>query len=210
MLLEEDYSSAIMLEDELDSVMILENEDAFIMLEDDVSTTAYVVLEPENNALYYTILRPDTTTKTLFDVECAIELYNSGKSLRQIAKELGIYHQLVAEELRKLNIITKNETKDTASFIIDTAEAVKLYKEGHSCHAIAKKLGVSQSKTIKKHLELSGIIFDKPANAHKKTALDNAQIKVLFENKLNYRQIAIKLGTSSPTIKTRLKKMGLV
>lgn len=190
MILEEEFS-AVILEAELDTAMILEEE------------YFGLVMQPEDSD--GTILLPIQKV----DYFAAIELYNEGKSFREIAKILNSNHKIIARILRKHGLATnKNVDKDTSMFVLNSYDVLKLYNDGYTCHAISKILNVKHVRTIKKRLELAGVVFDKPFNAPKQ--LDEQKIRQLYESNMNYSDIAKQLGTTGMTIKSRLKKMGLV
>ena len=139
-----------------------------------------------------------------------IELYQQGKSYREIGRIVNLEHHSVKTRLINAGQIaeTKN-SKDNSNFVFPLDKALELYRFGFTCNAIGKELGLD-GKVVKKHLIKAGIAFGDAFN--KPINLDDKKTKMieLYNRGMNYTDMATFFKTTGPTIKAYLKKFGLV
>jgi hypothetical protein len=83
-----------------------------------------------------------------------IELYNQGKTIREIAKELRISFRDIGAILRKASgEKEKNQNKEQSSLLSPSAQAYRLYSEGKTPLEVAIALDITESETIKYYEE---------------------------------------------------------
>lgn len=130
-------------------------------------------------------------------VDVAVSLYNSGMSLRQIAKELGVSHTAVWKILRgrvKKPLASGRIPKE----VLD--EALERYAKGIGLHTLSKELGVHKN-TLRKAFEENGVMLRSAADGRRARRERNDQDhtpRVLELFRLGYpiAEIAKMCGTS--------------
>jgi len=86
------------------------------------------------------------------EIDRAIELYEQGASIVEIAKAFGVHRATMSERLRSYGVTIRHD--DVTPELVE--QAVELYRSGLSCAAIGKQLGFSGS-TILTHLGRAGV-----------------------------------------------------
>lgn len=135
-----------------------------------------------------------------------LELHNEGKSLREIGRIVNMEHYSVKLRLENLGIHfdIKAPIKEVADAVI-----INLYvNENKTFNQIAKEVS-KDNKYIKKVL-INNNISLRPSNYKKKDNLDINKMIELHQRGYNYTDISRVFKTSSNTIKSHLKKHGIV
>jgi hypothetical protein len=81
----------------------------------------------------------------------ALELYNQGKPLKSIARELGIHERTVGNLLRMAGYVP-SRIGGTRLTPDQVAKSVEMRNSGHSWRAISREVG-AMDKTIKRAVE---------------------------------------------------------
>jgi transposase-like protein len=87
------------------------------------------------------------------ELEAVVVQYQSGRSLKQVAREFSVHHRTVADHLERLGIARRvNPPKLTAA---DVKRAVARYRAGDSLATVGKALNVDAS-TVQRALNRAG------------------------------------------------------
>lgn len=144
------------------------------------------------------------------DDELLLKLYKDGLNLREIGRQVNLEHHSVKDRLIKLGIeFEYNAKRNTANFEFDLDNALHLHHAGKSCNAIGKELGCD-GKVVKKYLEKAGVVFSKASNLHRNLDDSIARIKELYDKGFGFAEIGRIFDTSGSTIKSYLKKHGII
>lgn len=92
------------------------------------------------------------------ELDIAIQMFNSGKSYREIGRKLNRSHSTIMRHLKKHGCIRKNnrKTMDKETLML----SIKLFDEGKNYNEISKVVGL-HSKTVSRHLRHHGRLFSK-------------------------------------------------
>ena len=108
---------------------------------------AIKVLEAEEKIERHKVRRKKNTAKVAKRREEIARLYNKGKEANEIAEELGIFKQIVYQDIRILieeKRIVKRERGTRSKSTKRREEVARLYNEGKEADEIAEELGISK------------------------------------------------------------------
>jgi IS30 family transposase len=87
-----------------------------------------------------------------------VEMYRSGMSALELARQFNMHRQTVARQLKRADTKLRGQLKRTPE-LIERAKA--LCAEGHSLTELAKRLGV-QASTVARALKSAGVQLRPP------------------------------------------------
>jgi predicted transcriptional regulator with HTH domain len=135
-----------------------------------------------------------------------LELHKQGKSLREIGRIVNMEHHSVKARLEGMGVgfSIKEQPKE-----VDDELIIRLYvNENKTFNQIAKEIG-KDGKYIKKVLVNNNVKL-RPSNYKKQVSIDMDKMMELYNKGLTYTDIARVFDTTGTTIKSYLKKQGLV
>lgn len=139
------------------------------------------------------------------EVSRMIELYESGMNYTQIGIELGRTKSSVGRNLKSLGYeANKNPSHFTQSEI---DKMKRLYDQGESMASIGKKIGRGTSSVNMKLIELNVHKIKYTPRQWTKSEVNEAS-RLYEVEKLNFRQIAEKLGRDNMSVGNKLKALG--
>ena len=133
-------------------------------------------------------------------------LWAEGKSIAEIADELGLHQKAVQAKARRLGLPSR--IRRTSPWTADRIEELaKLWRAGAEVDDIAQHFGVSRSAVISKVAYIR-----KSMNLPNRTAWSNERLellKKLWYEDLTLKQIADELGISSVWVASKARGLGL-
>jgi hypothetical protein len=144
--------------------------------------------------------------RTLFDIDKAIALYESGLSLRATGKELGVNWEVIRAHLIERGVTLRNKGRVN----VDHAQIIRLAREGLTATEIARAAGVALP-TVAKHLAQDGVkaVRGKPRPMNARDDLDWDVIRARYESGVTTPTLARDHGCSTRTVRDRLIRMGV-
>ena len=131
------------------------------------------------------------------------EMYESGLTLRDIARQEGVSAQAIHSRLRRTNCVLRPRSWSTK---VDIDKACAMYEEGASWKAIAAHFKVS-AKTLRKHLKAAGL---DPSRRHSRVDLPDQKILEGFNSGASIYTLAKLYDVNWLTIKRRLVRLGAI
>ncbi|MHA2135081.1 MAG: hypothetical protein ACXAEN_16905 [Candidatus Thorarchaeota archaeon] len=129
------------------------------------------------------------------------EMYESGLSLRDIARQEGVSAQAIHSRLRRTNCALRPRSWSTG---IDIDKACAMYEEGASWKAVATHFKVAP-KTLRKHLKAAGI---ESSRRRKRVSLPDQDILDAYNSGASIYTLAQTHDVHWLTIKRRLIRLG--
>jgi DNA-binding transcriptional regulator LsrR (DeoR family) len=139
--------------------------------------------------------------RSAVDVDLALELYDQGRSLEEVAAEFLVTRQAV-HRILKQHPLYKPRTKTEASHrLVDDARVVELWKLNLPQRAIAERLGISHP-TVSRSLRRSGI--------KARRLVDDELVAELWrQGGRSQASIGRELGVSQQVIGRSLRRSGI-
>jgi len=135
------------------------------------------------------------------DAERILQLYQTGKGPRAIAREVETTEKIVINRLTLAGVY-KYEWRKYAE---KSSEIVSLYKAGHSIREIANRTGLD-GLTVRSYMSAQGVSVRKSFAAKE---LDDAYIVVQYKDGRSASSLAAELKVDTTTIIDRLERSGV-
>lgn len=133
-----------------------------------------------------------------------VRLYDTGLSLRQVARQLGVSTKYVYTRLIRAG--HERRPARTPEKQVDVTEIVRLYDSGLSIADVADRLGVSTG-LVRDRLRTAGQVT-RPGGAHRRE-FDTVAARQLYESGLTLKQVAAMLGVADATVRARFRETGV-